>query len=39
MLAERGYAVIDDVLSPATVLNPILDTMARHIPDAQSDHN
>jgi Phytanoyl-CoA dioxygenase (PhyH) len=30
-LAERGYAVIGDVLDPATVLAPVLDAMARHL--------
>ena len=30
-LAERGYAVIGGVLDPATVLDPILDAMARRL--------
>jgi phytanoyl-CoA hydroxylase len=30
-LAERGYAVVDDVLGPAAMLDPILDAMARHL--------
>lgn len=30
-LAERGFAVIGDVLDPVTVLDPILDTMARQL--------
>jgi hypothetical protein len=30
-LAKCGYAVIGDVLDPATVLDPILDAMARHL--------
>lgn len=30
-LAEHGYAVIDDMLDPAILLDPILDAMARHL--------
>ena len=30
-LAEHGYAVVDDMLDPAKVLDPILDAMARHL--------
>ncbi|SRR5579875_207183 len=31
VLAERGYAVVDGVLDPATVLDPVLDAMANHL--------
>jgi hypothetical protein len=30
-LAARGYAVVDDVLDPAAILDPLLDAMARQL--------